>query len=99
MLIRMSDKPFGLLELGTNSLKHWRVEFVPGEGQRITTRKIRWRIAHDHFTHGEFPERAVTEILDTLWSVASQSHNMPVSGMLCVATGVFGEISTNCSAS
>jgi len=32
MLIRMSDKPFGLLELGTNSLKHWRVEFVPGEG-------------------------------------------------------------------
>ena len=89
----MTRQPFGLLELGSNSLKHYRVEPVPGKGHRIETRKIPWRIAYDYFKHGELRENAVTEIFDALSRVASESRGTPMSGMLCLATGVFREFS------
>ena len=89
----MTDQPFGLLELGSNSLKYYRVESVPGKGHRIKTRKIPWRIAHDYFAHGELRESSVTEILDALTQVASEQSDLPLSGMLCLATGVFREFS------
>ena len=93
ILIGVTRQPFGLLELGSNSLKHYRVEPVPGKGHRIETRKVPWRIAHDYFTHGGLRESAVAEVLDALSSVASENRDTPMSGMLCLATGVFREFS------
>ena len=93
IISQVTRKTFGLLELGSNSLKRYRVKYVPDKGHRIETRKIPWRIAHDFFTHGELRENAVTEILDALSSVTSESSDVKMSGMLCLATGVFREFS------
>ena len=86
----MNTQPFGLLELGSNSLKYYRVVPVPKEGFTIETHKFPWRIAHEYFARGVLEENTIREILDSLREVESTA-DLPIAGMLSLATGVFRE--------
>lgn len=87
----MSKAPFGLLELGSNSLKVYRVE-AQGRGKyTIETRKIPWRVAHDYFSHGDILEDSIHEVLLAIRRAKPINPDIPLDSMLCVATGVFRE--------
>ncbi len=89
----MRTKPFGLLELGSNSLKFYRVERAQAETYRIATHKIPWRVAHDFFSGQTLHDESVEEILSALREVKTMAADLEISGMLSLATGVFREIS------
>ena len=89
----MRTKPFGLLELGSNSLKFYRVERAQAETYRIATHKLPWRIAHVFFTGQTLNNESVEEILSALREVKTMAADLQLSGMLSLATGVFREIS------
>ena len=89
----MRTKPFGLLELGSNSLKFYRVERAPEETYSIATHKIPWRVAHDFFSGQTLHEESIEEILAALREVKTMAADLQLSGMLSLATGVFREIS------
>ena len=78
--------------MGSNSLKHYRVENVPGEGHRLETEKTPWRIAHSFFTHGELRPDAAREVVDAIARVTSSQAKLAAPRILCLATGVFREI-------
>ena len=40
-------KPYGLLELGTNSLKVYLLKVTPEGREKIETRKVAWRVGHE----------------------------------------------------
>jgi exopolyphosphatase/guanosine-5'-triphosphate,3'-diphosphate pyrophosphatase len=88
----MTGTPFGLLELGSNSLKFYLVAGRGESGARITTYKASWRVAHEFFRHGSIGEAAAEEIIRSLRAVEAHAAGLPLSGMLAVATGVFREI-------
>ncbi len=87
----MNEKPFGLLELGSNSLKFYRVTRAPQEDYTIETRKIPWRIAHEFFTQRALREEAVEEIIAAFRQVEAIAADLRLPGMLSLATGVFRE--------
>lgn len=91
-MLAMGEKPFGLLELGSNSLKFYLVEVAPGGGHTIKTHKFPWRIAHDFFSTGRIGDATVLEMLAAIRGVEKISEGVPLSSMLAVATGVFREL-------
>jgi exopolyphosphatase/pppGpp-phosphohydrolase len=88
----MSEQPFGLLELGTNSLKFYRVEFNAGTGHTVKPHKFTWRVGHDFFAQGRLSEATVDELITKLRSVEKVAEGIPMTSMLAVATGVFREL-------
>jgi exopolyphosphatase/guanosine-5'-triphosphate,3'-diphosphate pyrophosphatase len=88
----MSEEPFGLLELGSNSLKFYRVKPEAGGRYSIQTHKRTWKVAHEFFREGRLTEKSADEILEALGSVERIADGIPLQGMLAVATGVFREI-------
>ncbi len=85
-------RPFGLLELGSNSLKFYMVRSGARGVPEIETRKIPWRVAHDFFRLGELGPGARGEIIEALKTIEPYAEGLPLSGMLALATGVFREI-------
>jgi exopolyphosphatase/guanosine-5'-triphosphate,3'-diphosphate pyrophosphatase len=96
--------PFGLLEMGSNSLKFYLVRGTCGgeklapedgalpEGAAITTHKFPWKVAHEFFLTRGLTDGAVDEVIGCLRAVEKVSEGLPLSSMLAVATGVFREI-------
>ncbi len=87
----MSEQSFTLLELGSNSLKHYVVSLSTGSESSIQTRKIPWEVAHDFYRHGELVDSTVQHIVDTLREADAYSSPVPLGKSLCFATGVFRE--------
>jgi len=92
--IRMSHRPFGLLEFGSKSLKFYLVEGLqsPGSLPTIRTCKLQWRVAHDSFATGRLSEETIGEILECVRCVERVSQGVPLTSMVAVATGVFREV-------
>lgn len=88
----MSDKPFGLLELGTNSLKFYLVELKSGAEHTVKTHKFPWRVGHDYFSTGQVSEETIRGLIATIRGVETVSAGVPLTSMLTVATGVFREL-------
>ena len=97
----LGSKPFGLLELGSNSLKFYLVgDFSKGRKKatvaptnpKIKTHKFHWRVAHDFFLNKSLSDDTIQELINCLKQVAELSEGIPLSSMLAVATGVFREI-------
>jgi exopolyphosphatase/guanosine-5'-triphosphate,3'-diphosphate pyrophosphatase len=90
----MKPDPIGLLEMGSNSLKFYRVS--PGAGEAgapsIETVKLPWRIAHDFFATGALSAATQDEVVARIREVESHALGLPLAGTLTVATGVFREI-------
>ncbi len=89
---QLGDKPFGLLELGSNSLKFYLVDSLSGPSPSIKTKKFPWRIAHEFFSRGALGDEAIEELTTSIKGVESYSKGIPLDSMLAVATGVFREI-------
>ncbi len=88
----MDARPFGLLELGSNSLKFYLVERPKGPNPSIETRKIPWRVAHDYFLTGTLSDSTINELIDSIHAIRPYAKGLPLPGMLAIATGVFREI-------
>ncbi len=88
----MSEKPFGLLELGSNSLKLYLVELASGTSHGVKTHKFPWRVGHDFFSTGRISEETVRDLVSSIRGVESVSEGVPLRSMLAVATGVFREL-------
>ena len=86
-----SQKLFGLLEMGSNSLKLYLVDMEPAE-PTIETSKFPWRIAHHFFATGELSTTAAGEIVTRLEEARAQSRGLEFSSVLTIATGMFREI-------
>jgi exopolyphosphatase/guanosine-5'-triphosphate,3'-diphosphate pyrophosphatase len=89
----MSRQPFGLLELGSNSLKFYRVEWRPDGSHHIDTQKLSWRISHTFFPRRELLPALQEEVVATCARVREIAPDIPLHTMLTVATGVFRELS------
>ena len=88
----LDHEPFGLLEMGSNSLKFYLVK-VAGQGPHsIQTHKFPWKVAHDFFSTGRLEEGTVQEMLRALRAVEAVSEGVPLPVMLTLATGVFREV-------
>ncbi len=85
---------FGLLELGSNSLKLYLVDMAAEgpDGPAIETVKFPWRIAHEFFAHGRLPESGVDEIVERLGQARDRAPGIRFEEVLAVATGVFREL-------
>lgn len=90
----MDRTPFGLLELGSNSLKFYLVGKPVGGQHPIETHKFPWKVAHDYYRAGVPGAATDEEILTSLRGVQKVAKGLPLDGMLAVATGVFRELST-----
>jgi exopolyphosphatase/pppGpp-phosphohydrolase len=88
----MGENPFGLLELGSNSLKFYLVASPKGPNPSIRTYKVHWRVAHDFFLTGRLSEGSIAEVVESLRRVPPVAEGLRLSDMLAVATGVFREI-------
>ncbi len=87
------DRPFGLIELGSNSLKFYLVRPGADSGPpSISTHKFPWGIAHDYFRDGTIAESTAAEVIERIRGVESVAEELPVSSMIAVATGVFREL-------
>ncbi len=86
-----SQQLFGLLEMGSNSLKLYLVDMEPLEAT-IETLKFPWRIAHHFFATGELSPSAAREIVTRLEEARAQSRGLDFSSVLTIATGMFREI-------
>ncbi|HVR75010.1 MAG TPA: hypothetical protein VMT52_11785, partial [Planctomycetota bacterium] len=91
-MTEMMEKPFGLLELGSNSLKFYLVTPAPSGGHMLRTHKFPWTVAHDFFSTGSFSPSTLDAVLKTLHKVEEVSEGVPPATMLAVATGVFREL-------
>ncbi|MBI4583724.1 MAG: hypothetical protein HY717_06850 [Planctomycetes bacterium] len=88
----MEEKPFGLLEMGSHSLKLYLVGMDDAGGYTITTQKFPWSIAHDFFLNGRVEEAALAEAAELIRGVEKVAPQVPLSSMIAVATGVFREL-------
>jgi len=93
----MNGGKFGLLELGSCSLKFYLVnpEVIPGSGgcsYHVRTVKFPWSVAHRFFRTGRLEPEAVEEIVALLRRVENHSEGIALRHMLALATGVFREI-------
>lgn len=84
---------FGLLEMGSNSLKLYVVPrgSTGAEGE-IETTKFPWRIAHELFANGTLSPAAADEVVQRVREAAVQALGRNVLGLLAIATGVFREL-------
>ncbi|MEM7233109.1 MAG: hypothetical protein AAF517_13085 [Planctomycetota bacterium] len=94
----MSQSPFGLLELGSNSLKFYRVRMKPGLGYDVSTFKFPWSVSHEVFSgdpvaDSEIPESVIGEVVSKVLGVRDIDPELPLETVLTVATGVFREFS------
>ena len=87
----MEHLRFGLLELGSNSLKFYLVR-RHDDADEVKTHKWRWSIAHELFRHGYLADDAVAGLVAALRSVEDVSEGVALHSMLAVATGVFREL-------
>ncbi len=88
----MPDAPFGLLEMGSNSLKFYLVDPREKDHTVIFTEKFPWRVAHEYFAHGTLGEAAVAEITACMREAEKVARGVKLESMIAVATGVFREI-------
>jgi len=84
----MSQATFGLLEMGSNSLK---LHLVRSEAD-VETSKIPWGVAHEFFRTGHASDAAIEELIACLRAVERIAHGVPLPSMIAIATGVFREI-------
>lgn len=83
---------FGLLEMGSNSLKLYLVpRRASGDGE-IETTKLPWRVAHDFFGTGTLAAATADEVVDCVRRAAAHALGGGVLGILAIATGVFREL-------
>ena len=88
----MAERPFGLLELGSNSLKFYLIDNPKSPAPTIATNKIPWDVAHDFFLTGRVMDKTVSEVVASIQHVEQFANGLPLSSMLALATGVFREI-------
>lgn len=92
----MDQKPFGLLELGSNSLKFYLVAHASVGGEQgkhtVEAHKFRWRISHQFFSKGFLDDETVEEVVRQIRAVKGVAPDVPLDGMVAIATGVFREI-------
>ncbi len=88
----MAEKPFGLLELGSNSLKLYLVELAGNKKFSVKTQKFPWRVGYHFFARGHLGEESIQELIATIRGVEAVSGGVPLRSMLAVATGVFREL-------
>ncbi|HVR76094.1 MAG TPA: hypothetical protein VMT52_17315 [Planctomycetota bacterium] len=86
------EQPFGLLELGSNSLKFYLVTPCASGGHMLKTHKFPWTVAHDFFSTGRVAPSTLDGVLKTLHKVEEVSEGVPLATMLAVATGIFREL-------
>ena len=91
---RFGGAPFGLLEMGSNSMKFYLVgeRDHPGGETEIRTLKFPWRVAHQFFREGFVGKDAIDEVIELIRGLESESEGIDVSTILAVATGVFREM-------
>ncbi len=88
----MSRRQYGLFELGSNSLKFYRVSKELDGTHSIETTKVPWRVAHEFFTEPALRVEMVNEVLSAIRTASSHSEGLPLEKCLCLATGVFREL-------
>lgn len=96
---RRGEKPFGLIEMGSNSLKFYLVPEARRDrdgslidAPDVVTRKFPWNVAHEYFERGEVSERTLGDVVETVRRIETVAGGVPLSSMLAVATGIFREI-------
>ena len=88
---------FGLLELGSCSLKFYLVQPF-GEDKkgsynyRVKPIKFPWRVAHHFFRVGDLCDEIFKEVLHHIEAVKDFSAGLPLHEMLALGGGVFREI-------
>lgn len=85
---------FGLLEMGSNSLKFYLVGPKVGVHRPIETQKFPWRVSHEYFRSGSIGSDAESEILECIRGVERVARGVPLASMIAIATGVFRELPT-----
>jgi exopolyphosphatase/guanosine-5'-triphosphate,3'-diphosphate pyrophosphatase len=88
----MTQELFGLLEMGSNSLKLYLVSMPPGATPSIRTHKFPWRIAHAFFESGALTGEACDEIVERLGEAKAHARGLELDHVLTIATGMFREI-------
>ena len=83
---------FGLLEMGSNSLKLYVVPRLSGGDAAIETFKFPWRVAHDLFAGGTLAAETADQVVESVRGACRSIESRPVVGMLAIATGVFREL-------
>lgn len=83
---------FGLLEMGSNSLKLYLVPRSSDAASEIEIIKLPWRIAHDLFSGGALGDETAAAVVDTVREASRQAQERKLLGMLAIATGVFREL-------
>lgn len=83
---------FGLLEMGSNSLKLYLVPRSSDPERAIETVKLPWRVAHDSFGRGALSPEVADEVVACVREARRQAEARPLLGMLAIATGVFREL-------
>jgi exopolyphosphatase/pppGpp-phosphohydrolase len=84
---------FGLLEMGSNSLKLYVVpRDAAADAGEIETTKFPWRVAHDLFGKGALAPATTDEVVACVGQAALHAMSRDVLGMLAIATGVFREL-------
>lgn len=84
---------FGLVEMGSNSLKLYVVpKGAAGQAGEIETTKFPWRVAHDLFGQGALAPGTADQIVDCVRQAALHAMSRDVLGLLAIATGVFREL-------
>jgi exopolyphosphatase/guanosine-5'-triphosphate,3'-diphosphate pyrophosphatase len=83
---------FGLLELGSNSLKFHAVADAACGKRVVETTKFPWRIAHEFFDRGELSDCAVDEVVQRIRDAERAAGTRTLARILTIATGVFREL-------
>jgi len=86
------NERYGLLEMGSNSLKLYLVSMPDGAMPSIQTLKFPWRIAHAFFERGSLDAEAAEEIITRLCEARERAHGLPFESVMTIATGMFREI-------
>lgn len=87
-----TTRPFGLLELGSNSLKFYRLEFRSTKDFKVTTRKWKWKVSHDYYSSGVLDEVSTRAVVAAIQRVVTDSRDIAPHEIICLATGVFRDI-------
>ncbi|MBI2898309.1 MAG: hypothetical protein HYY06_32465 [Deltaproteobacteria bacterium] len=83
---------FGLVEMGSNSLKLYVVPRGAKADTPIETIKLPWRVAHDLFARGSLAAETAEEVVERVREATRLLDDRRVVGMLAIATGVFREL-------
>lgn len=83
---------FGLLEMGSNSLKLYLVPRASDPDPAIETIKLPWRVAHDLFAGGALTPTTADQVVESVREARRQAETHTLVGMLAIATGVFREL-------